>query len=84
MIQDLRDILFLDIETVACEAEFSNLNERLKVQWSRRANFMRRSDDVSDDVLFKDRAGIHAEFGKIICMIYCEGKCPQAILFCLL
>lgn len=68
MIQDLRDILFLDIETVACEACFDDLNERLKMQWSRKAGFLRRSPDQSDDMLFKDRAGIQAEFGKIICI----------------
>lgn len=68
MIQDLRDILFLDIETVACESEYGNLSERLKVQWARKANFMRRNDDLTDEALFKDRAGIHAEFGKIICI----------------
>lgn len=68
MIQDLRDILFLDIETVACEASFDDLNERLKAQWSRKASFLRRTADQSDDLLFKDRAGIHAEFGKIICI----------------
>jgi len=68
MIQDLRDILFLDIETVACESAFDDLDERLKVQWSRKANVLRRTSDQSDEALFKDRAGIHAEFGKIICI----------------
>lgn len=68
MIQDLRDILFLDIETVACTAELDELNDRLKVQWSRKASFLKRNVEQSEEVLFKDRAGIYAEFGKIICI----------------
>ena len=68
MIQDLRDILFLDIETVACAGELDAVDERLKIQWARKANGLRRTVEQPDDVLFKDRAGIFAEFGKIICI----------------
>ena len=68
MIQELRDILFLDIETVACTAEFDFLDERLKAQWARKANVLRRNTDQTDETLFQDRAGIYAEFGKVICI----------------
>ncbi|MEO8471314.1 MAG: 3'-5' exonuclease [Chryseolinea sp.] len=68
MIPELKDILFLDIETVAIESQFDTLDERLKAQWSRKANFLRRGTDQSDDFLYQDRAGIFAEFGKIICI----------------
>jgi DNA polymerase elongation subunit (family B) len=68
MIQDLRDILFLDIETVASTSELDSLDERLKVQWSRKAGFLKRGTEQSDEGLYKDRAGIYAEFGKIICI----------------
>lgn len=68
MIPELRDILFLDIETVAITNNFQSLDERLKVQWSRKASFLKRSEDQSDEELFHERAGIYAEFGKIICI----------------
>ncbi|MCZ8214775.1 MAG: 3'-5' exonuclease [Cyclobacteriaceae bacterium] len=68
MIPELRDILFLDIETVAITNNFQSLDERLKVQWSRKASFLKRGDDQSDEELFHERAGIYAEFGKIICI----------------
>jgi len=68
MIPELRDILFLDIETVAMTNNFQSLDERLKVQWSRKASFLKRSDEQSDEDLFHERAGIYAEFGKIICI----------------
>ncbi len=68
MIAELRDILFLDIETVACTDNFPSLDERLKVQWSRKASFLKREEGVTDEQLFHQRAGIYAEFGKIVCI----------------
>lgn len=68
MIPELRDVLFLDIETVAVSNNFQALDERLKVQWSRKASFLKREDGQSDEDLFHERAGIYAEFGKIICI----------------
>ena len=66
---ELRDILFLDIETVACTDNFQSLNERMKVQWSRKAGFLKREENLTDEDLFHQRAGIYAEFGKIICIV---------------
>jgi 3'-5' exonuclease len=66
---DLRDILFLDIETVACTDDYAGLEERLKVQWSRKASFLKRDEGVNDEQLFHQRAGIYAEFGKVICIV---------------
>ncbi|HEY0772391.1 MAG TPA: 3'-5' exonuclease, partial [Sphingobacteriaceae bacterium] len=68
MIPELRDILFLDIETVAGTSDFNSLDERLKTQWARKASFFKRHLDQSDEELFHDRAGIYAEFGKVVCI----------------
>jgi DNA polymerase elongation subunit (family B) len=65
---ELRDILFIDIETVASTNDYSGMDERLKVQWSRKANFFRRDSQLTDEELFHERAGIYAEFGKIVCV----------------
>jgi uncharacterized protein YprB with RNaseH-like and TPR domain len=67
MNQELRDILFLDIETVGCSDDYNSLDDRLKVQWARKANFFKQRDDQhTDEILFYERAGIYAEFGKVI------------------
>jgi 3'-5' exonuclease len=67
MNQELRDILFLDIETVGCSDDYNSLDDRLKVQWARKANFFKQRDDQhTDEALFYERAGIYAEFGKVI------------------
>jgi DNA polymerase elongation subunit (family B) len=66
MDQSLKDILFLDIETVGCVERYTQLSERLKTQWARKANFFKREDGQTDEDLFHEKAGIYAEFGKII------------------
>ena len=66
MIQELRDLLFLDIETVASTNDFSLLDERMKIQWARKASFLKRESKQTDEDLYHERAGIYAEFGKVI------------------
>ena len=68
MIPELRDILFLDIETVASTHDYSNLDERIKTQWARKAVFFKRERNQSDEEIFHERAGIYADFGKIVCV----------------
>ncbi len=68
MVPELRDILFIDIETVASTDDYASMDERMKVQWSRKANFFRRDAHLTDEELFHERAGIYAEFGKIVCV----------------
>jgi 3'-5' exonuclease len=60
------NILFLDIETVATVDRYANLNERLKTQWARKASFFKREETQSDEDVFNLRAGIYAEFGKVV------------------
>ena len=67
MNQELCDILFLDIETVGCTDNYNDLDDRLKVQWARKTSFFKQRDDQqTDESLFYERAGIYAEFGKVI------------------
>ncbi|HOX81744.1 MAG TPA: 3'-5' exonuclease [Chryseolinea sp.] len=66
---ELKDILFLDIETVANVYDYNALDERLKTQWSRKANFFKRDAQQSDEEIYNERAGIYAEFGKVVCIV---------------
>jgi 3'-5' exonuclease len=68
MIPEFRDILFIDIETVAATNNYSSLDDRLKTQWARKAAFFRKDGKISDEDIYHERAGIYAEFGKIICV----------------
>src|SRR5688572_21290521 len=83
MLAELRDILFLDIETVASTDDYHSLDERLKVQWSRKSNFFKRDPLQTDEDLYHERAGIYAEFGKVICVSvgkFTENEIGQVVL----
>jgi len=83
MLAELRDVLFLDIETVASTDDYHSLDERLKVQWSRKANFFKRDPVQTDEDLYHERAGIYAEFGKVICVAvgkFTENEAGQVVL----
>jgi len=60
------DILFIDIETVPQQPELSDLPEHLQHLWDKKSSYFRNEDQVAADVY--ERAGIYAEFGKIICI----------------
>lgn len=63
---DLENILFLDIETVPEQADFNSLNEEKQLLWEQKTAYQRKEEITPED--FYDRAGIWAEFGKIICI----------------
>ncbi len=80
---ELKDILFLDIETVGCADQYNKLSERLKTQWARKANYFKREDGQTDEDLFHERAGIYAEFGKIVVIavgIYADNEMGELSL----
>ena len=60
----LEHILFLDIETVPEFDNFSKLDETTKVLWEEKTSYQRKDEFTPED--FYERAGIWAEFGKII------------------
>lgn len=70
MDQRLRNILILDIETVALESDFTKISEGLKKHWERKAGFIRNEDELPSEELFEERAGIYAEFGKVIAVAF--------------
>ncbi|MFD1002277.1 3'-5' exonuclease [Ohtaekwangia kribbensis] len=76
MNSELREILFLDIETVSHTYDFNSLDERLKSLWTRKASHLRRDPNQTDEQIYLDRAAIFAEFGKVICI--CVGKLYEA------
>lgn len=63
---NIESILFLDIETVPLAASFDNLPENYRLLWTKKAEFLRKENETAKDVY--KRAGIYAEFGKIICI----------------
>mgnify|MGYP003496699966 CR=1 FL=1 len=63
---NLNNILFLDIETVPEEENFNLLDDEMKQLWEQKTQYQRKEDFSGEE--FYDRAGIWAEFGKIVCI----------------
>lgn len=63
---NLNNILFLDIETVPQEENFNRLDTEMQELWDQKTQYQRKDDYTPE--AFYDRAGIWAEFGKIICI----------------
>ena len=64
---DLQNILFLDIETVSGEPNFEALSGEMQELWANKTKWQRKEDTTAKEY-YADRAGILAEFGKIVCI----------------
>jgi 3'-5' exonuclease len=62
------NILFLDIETVSQQSSFEELPDGWKALWKRKAEVLLRNKEDETPESIYGRAGIYAEFGKIICI----------------
>lgn len=63
---NLEHILFLDIETVPETEHFSELDQEMQELWRLKSQYQRKDEFTPED--FYKRAGIWAEFGKIVCI----------------
>ncbi len=63
----IENILFIDIETVPMVSRYDELNENFKSLWDKKSAYLSKSDEDDPSTLF-ERAGIYAEFGKIVCI----------------
>jgi len=69
----LTNVLFLDIETVSIAQNFRDLPESLQKHWIHKCKHFLpdKTKEVTNDIaatFYKQKAGIFAEFGKIICI----------------
>ena len=63
----LEKVLFLDIETVPQYGNWDEMDEFLQKLWDKKT-LHQRKDDFTAEEFYKERGGIMAEFGKIICI----------------
>ncbi len=68
--RQLKSILFIDIETAAQHAKFEEVDERLQKHWERKASYLKNEHGLSTAEMYVDRAGIYAEYGKVICISF--------------
>ncbi|MEC5157338.1 3'-5' exonuclease [Chryseobacterium sp. MP_3.2] len=63
----IEKVLFLDIETVPEFGNWTDVDDTSQKLWDKKTK-MQRKDDFSAEEFYKERGGIMAEFGKIICI----------------
>ena len=63
---NLENVLFLDIETVPQNENWNEVSETNQKLFEQKTSYQRKEEFTSEE--FYDRAGIWAEFGKIICI----------------
>jgi DNA polymerase elongation subunit (family B) len=70
--KELQQILFLDIETASLEESFSLMPPRLQEEWGKKEKYILQKTHTPENYqlgdLFFQKAGIYAEFAKIICV----------------
>lgn len=62
-------VLFLDIETVPMCASYEELPGPFAGLWDKKAAFLKKDEEDTPASLFP-RAGIYAEFGKVVCISF--------------
>lgn len=63
----LEKVLFLDIETAPQVYRFDEMDNKGKELFEAKTRFM-QNDEKTVESIYDDRAGIYAEFGKIVCI----------------
>ena len=63
----IEKVLFLDIETVPEFGNWTDVDETSQKLWDKKTK-MQRKEDFTAEEFYKERGGIMAEFGKIICI----------------
>lgn len=61
------NLLLIDIETVPQCKDYQQLNEKMQHLWDRKS-FALDKENTDTAATFAERAGIYAEFGKIVCI----------------
>ena len=61
------NLLLIDIETVPLQNSFPELTDKMQALWNKKS-IMINPQQTDPAVSFEDRAGIYAEFGKIVCI----------------
>lgn len=69
MLKDIKlhRILFIDIETVPAYPSYAEMPDNFQLLWDQKAERLKRTDKDTPDQIY-NKAGIYAEFGKIICI----------------
>jgi 3'-5' exonuclease len=61
-------LLFIDVETIAQHSDYELLDERGRELWNKKAALLKKTTEDDTPSTLYERAGIYAEFGRIVCI----------------
>ena len=68
--EQLKRILFIDIETATVCPKWQDMNENMQQLWVKKSKTLRvmNEEDADPSRLFEDKGGIFSEFSKVVCI----------------
>lgn len=66
--QQLKNTLFIDIETVSSHRSFTDMDDRMQKLWEKKSSLFKSDPEKTPGDFFPEKAAIFAEFGKVICI----------------
>ena len=68
MLENLKfdKVVFIDIETVSQKSSYNGLSEEWKGLWEKKSAYLSKEEESPEELY--EKAGIYAEFGKVICI----------------
>lgn len=68
--EQLKRILFIDIETAPVVASYEQLDENMQSLWTKKSKTLKtdNNEDASPERVFEEKAGIFSEFSRIVCI----------------
>ena len=64
----LQQYLFIDIETVPGEADFTRLSPAMQHLWHKKAATLKALPEADSEALYTERSAIYSEFAKVVCI----------------
>lgn len=68
--EQLKEIMFIDIETVPEQPSYHLLSETMQHEWTRKSRTIKLANDADADpsMLYSEKSGVYSEFAKIVCI----------------
>lgn len=63
---NLKDIMFVDIETIPQNESYKDVPPVIRDLWDKKAFYLAKNEETPEEIY--NRAGIYAEFGRVICI----------------
>lgn len=72
--EEIKKLVFFDVETATTYKEYDELSDRMKDLWSKRCEWLRKNyndnEDKTDAELYSYKGALHPEFNRVLCVTF--------------